>query len=306
MTGARPYEAALASARQELHDQVAANRCDVFNAYPMEDTVARLADSPLFSNYCHLTPGAEAIFAAVHERYGEPVLSLYSKALLIDLIARFTGETENHRYSPAIVTQFEANFRRIIDEIRNGARGYYQTQDDIFFKDLAICRQKLVPAGAEVFEPHSGFSRSVVKAGGVGQAVRFLAALAFDLVGHHPLYQYHTHLATMEDFSKEGFDRFYVRVAEMLELNPNVRGLFANSWFYDPILEDISPRLTYLRTVPETNGGRIFYVGPDDSGSALSKSPTRQRLAAEGRYHPKKFMIVWSRKALIAWARANR
>ena len=32
----------------------------------------------------------------------------------------------------------------------------------------------------------------------------------------------------------------------------NCRGMFGASWFYDPVLDDISPRLAYLRKIPRT------------------------------------------------------
>jgi hypothetical protein len=119
---------------------------------------------------------------------------------------------------------------------------------------------------------------------------------------NHPFYQYHTHLSTLEDFNPAGFDAFYIRVAELLKLNPDVRGLFVSSWFVDPVLEVISPHLAYLRTRPMQHGAKLFVVGPDDSGSAISKSATRRKLYEEGKYKPMACTLVWLRQQLIAWA----
>jgi len=42
--------------------------------------------------------------------------------------------------------------------------------------------------------------------------------------------------------------------------------MFGSSWFYDPLLADISPHLNYLRDVPMAGGAELFFVG---TGTAL-------------------------------------
>ena len=53
----------------------------------------------------------------------------------------------------------------------------------------------------------------------------------------------------MQEFSPEGWMRFYLRTAELLRRDPRVKGLIGTSWLYDPALADVSPHLAYLRTV---------------------------------------------------------
>jgi hypothetical protein len=93
-------------------------------------------------------------------------------------------------------------------------------------------------------------------------------------------------------------------VGELLKINQEVKGYFATSWFYDPELEKISPRLTYLRDVITENGGKLFVKGssPRTIRDATFKSPTRRKLYEEGKYLPTDYLIVWPRKQLIEWA----
>jgi len=88
----------------------------------------------------------------------------------------------------------------------------------------------------------------------------------------------------------------------MMKKNPYIKGICNESWFYDPQLAGISPRLMYLQTIPLQNGAKRFYLGLRDPSDAIAKSKTRENLYKEGRYTPKSFMIIWPRKEFLQWA----
>jgi hypothetical protein len=92
-------------------------------------------------------------------------------------------------------------------------------------------------------------------------------------------------------------------MAEMLEFNPHIKGVSGGSWFYDPEIENVSPRLAYLRQRPQQRGAYVFYSHVDIDGGALSKSQTRRDLYDQGKYLPKAYFIVWPRQKVIAWSR---
>ena len=81
--------------------------------------------------------------------------------------------------------------------------------------------------------------------------------------------------------------------------------MFGASWFYDPVLATVSPRLGYLRDVPLNGGAKLFFVekGGAALANSLSTSPTRRKLYEEGKYVPTTYMMAWGRKAQSAWAR---
>ena len=252
--------------------------------------------------YHFVPPGVQRMWQRIAEAHGDDVLAIFNQLLLLMLIDDFDVRIRTRRYPQSIVDQFHLNFRRIISDIASSGSDAYRLRNDRFMKDLAICRQTLIPAGAEVLEEYSGIPRSTLFTGGPAQFASFLMFLVSHGGGRLPFYQYHTHLSTLEEFNPAGFDAFYLRVADLLKLNPEHRGLIATSWFLDPVLERISPRLAYLRTRPMQHGAKLFVVGPDPDGSAICKSATRRKLYEEGEYKPMAYRIVWPRSQLIAWA----
>ena len=151
-------------------------------------------------------------------------------------------------------------------------------------------------------------SRRFLLKAGPYQFIKGWTFLLFDLHGHKPLYQMHTENSDpdlMADFNEEGWTRFYIRVSELLELNAPVKGIFGESWFFDPALENISPRLNYLRKLPCENGGQLFRVCSNIHSirNATLKSPTRSALYQEGRYMPTDYLLIWPRNRLIGWAK---
>jgi hypothetical protein len=88
---------------------------------------------------------------------------------------------------------------------------------------------------------------------------------------------------------------------------PQLLGMFGASWFYDPVLDDISPRLAYLRKIPQDGGAHVLYVstGGDHIDNATSTSPSRRKLYEEGKYMPKSYMLAWGKREQIDWAKRN-
>jgi len=95
----------------------------------------------------------------------------------------------------------------------------------------------------------------------------------------------------------------------LLKIDPHIKGIHSAPWFADPKIEEISPRLRWVRqTIVGKNGPSMFYVGTSENciKDATFKSPTRRRLYNEGLYMPAKYLYVWPRNRLIKWADANR
>lgn len=115
----------------------------------------------------------------------------------------------------------------------------------MFLKDLGVARRKLVPCGAQLVDVRSGLSRRTTFAGGPKQVVMFPLFVARQLGAFKPLYQLHMDLRLMLDFSAAGWERCFRRVAQLLTNDPEVRGVFGGSWWFDPQLASVSPRLSF-------------------------------------------------------------
>lgn len=285
----------------ELLDQLFKNHTTLLNWQVPNDVIAVFDKTSSEAPYNYIPDEVSNLWSLTEHNREKISFGLLSRVIMLELILNFENRTQHINYTDNIIKCFEATFTRILNSIEDLTYAAYNSVNDIFLKDLALCRQQVFPAGGLVVEPRSGFSRSLMFRGGLGQFMKFISFL-FEIGGNWPLFQTHMHLSELGYFNPEGRKNGYLRIAEMLSINPEIKGMFAGSWYFDPALETVSPRLAYLRKQPQDNGARIFYSGVDEVGGALSKSSTRQRLYKEGKYMPKSYVLIWPRKKMIEWA----
>jgi hypothetical protein len=232
----------------------------------------------------------------------------YNRGVLLELIASFSLNDAIYSLPPSITALYGREISRILHQIDSAEDGFFAIANDGFLKDLAILSHRLIPIGAEYAQGEAGIPRSLLFSVGPKQFFKLLWLIVVRCGGRQPFFALHAHTLALDDFNPEGWIASYHRLADLLELNPEVRGWMSASWFLDPALESISPRLAHLRKVPLENGAGLLFVcrHPDGRSGALSKSPTRRRLFADGCYVPATYMRVWPRKAVIAWSRRTR
>jgi len=97
--------------------------------------------------------------------------------------------------------------------------------------------------------------------------------------------------------------RSYFRMAEAMRQQPDIRGFAACSWFRSPATHAVSPHLSWLSRVFVENGGLVVDAGYEhpDCG-VLTTSSTRRRLYDEGRFRPRRGLVMWPRAAMLRWA----
>ncbi|MBX9605145.1 MAG: hypothetical protein K2Y51_02920 [Gammaproteobacteria bacterium] len=279
-----------------------AAHAEAFTTFHPAQAVAMLDAQGEHGAYYDFPESLRVAWQAVGTRHGVRGFRALQGATMLRLIGDFERRAAGRDYTPAILERFAFSFNRIMTALENPSFTAYDIGGDLLYKDLALCAQKMYPAGAQVVEPASAFHRALLYRGGPRQ---FFACALFLLRtgGNFPWYQIHTHLLEREEFTPERWDDCYARIAGMLVRHPHVRGMWGGSWFYDPALETVSPRLAYLRTRPEQNGARVFYSNPDPHGGALATSETRRAMYERGEYLPKAYALLWPRAALIDWAR---
>lgn len=232
----------------------------------------------------------------------------FNRYVLLHYISCFSLEQSRYRLPHSIKALYVGQIERILRQIESFEDGFFDIANDGFLKDLAILTHRLIPVGAEFAEGGAGIPRRLIIAGGPKQMLAALWLLLFRCHGFAPFFALHAHTLSLEDFNVGGWSRTYHRLAELLDLNPQMKGWLSASWFLDPALETISPHLVHLREVPTENGAALLFVNKDREGrsGALSRSATRRRLFAQGTYIPAIYMRIWPRKALIAWSRGHR
>ena len=238
---------------------------------------------------------------------GSPDEARILRAVLSNLLNNFTLERAPLSIPGSICNLYERELDRIKLVVDAGNQSSLRFSLDVRQKDIAILTFRLIPVGAEFAEPWSSIWKEKVL---ISRASQFFKSANFFILkknGFWPYLQLHMHQESHMDFHQEGWTRTYMRLAELLENNPGHRGWFSSSWLIDPALEHISPHLSYLRTVPENNGGAIFYIEDDPMGKtgALLTSKTRRRQFELGLYRPRIYLRVWPRSSSIAWWKAR-
>jgi hypothetical protein len=179
--------------------------------------------------------------------------------------------------------------------------------DDVFRKDISICLLLAFPCVAQVIEESGGVPRSAVLSGSAAQAVRLLGNFAVSGWRRRPYLEMHTHTPMLDGFNPAGWDRCCRMAADLLRRRTDCLGLLSGSWYFDPAVAVISPRLAYVAGVPLAGGAFRARLGAsaEDTELATAASVTRRQLVADGHYTPTRWLLVWPRASLLAWADAS-
>jgi hypothetical protein len=112
--------------------------------------------------------------------------------------------------------------------------------------------------------------------------------------GYRPWFECHWDRRLLAFFTATEYDRFYCRVADLLESHPQAKGLLTSSWWFDPAVATISPALAFLSATPMANGAHRLRVGvhPVATKDALRFARDRSVLHAAGRYQPCVYMLA--------------
>jgi len=233
-------------------------------------------------------------------------LDLYHRLVLLRLISNAKGKLENRKLPMVTKSAYSEYFKKIVDDIDSykNATGFYLFPNDAFKKDLGICRLNLIPAGHALLEIRNLPKRFLLK-GGIKQFIQGVLFIVFELGGFHPLLERHLDSRpdsiSLQKFNPEGRKGFYLITAEILRMNPEIKGTFNTCWYFDPKIKEISPKLTYIRELDKQFGGKYFFMGTNEQciNDATFKSPTRRKLFQEGKYLPTNYLLIVPRGKLI-------
>jgi hypothetical protein len=224
--------------------------------------------------------------------------------VLVYLITDFENRIRGLRVPNSILSLLAVCFQRILTQLENAEKHFYLHSNDLFRKDLALCRLKLLPCGSELVDVYSGVPRGTLFRDDFRQFVRCMSFFVLKGSGFRPWYESHWDRRLIRSFTPQGYDQCYLRIAELLELNPEIKGMMGSSWWFDPTLEAISPNLSFLRKVPLDNGAQLFRVGTSAAATqdAVYLSAERSRLYDSGSYLPTIYLLAWTRKDMLEWA----
>ncbi|MFV1973377.1 MAG: hypothetical protein ACC648_06615, partial [Thiohalobacterales bacterium] len=230
-----------------LREQITYSYPDLLSRYPVVEYVHTLDSPDPLQGYGYASSLTRKWCSEIEALGGSSALENYHKLVLVHLITGFENRIKGLRVPNSILTLLAVSFQRILAQLENTENNFYLHSNELFRKDLALCRLKLLPCGSELVDVYSGVPRSILLRSNLQQ---FVYCTRFFLVkgsGFRPWYESHWDRRLIRSFTPQDYDQCYLRVAELLELNPEIKGMMGSSWWFDPALESISPNLSFLR-----------------------------------------------------------
>lgn len=293
--------------KAQLIKELESTRSDILNKFPVSDYLSDVKSHLAYGRLSHSRRkrAPKGIFKRITSEYDVPVVSLYLKLALSCAIGESLEHLKEKNLPSDIVHLYHEWFERVLDEISTQPDGYYHHGCYSYVMDLMVCTLRDIPVGGAWLVEITRVGLRPFIDGNLGQCVAYLKFLVLEAGGFAPFCSIHTVPRFLSRFNKEEMDLSYKRIAEMMELHPNIKGVYRRSWFLDPKLDDISPELSYLREVPEQNGAKVFYAGSKerDIKYATSMSMLRKKLYAQGKYLPTGYAYVWPRKEFLEWVK---
>jgi len=305
----KQYSNRLYDIEHHILDTIKARSHSLIKQYPMHEYLRLLDNQPNVFDYHDITNEVKKYCREITQHADENTLCLYHKVLLIRSIQNSRKKLFFLELPNKIKSLYLKQFEKIIEQMSTNEESFYRYSNGRFCKDLALCRLRMIPAGAVLLE-QGRLSRRFLLKKGLSQFAKGMTFIIRELKACGPFYQGHFDTRPgsicLSEFNPEGWKQTFRRVAELLKMKPHIKGFFGNGWFHDPKLEIISPKLKFINEmmVYQNNGGKLFYNGIDQRSieDATLKSPTRRKLYEEGLYMPANYLFIWPRHKLISWA----
>lgn len=292
--------------KDQLKKELESASGDILNEFPIADYLRLAKDHLGYSRLSYLRELRipKRIISRMNSKYDVSIINLYLKFALISSISDSLERLKHKKLPDEIIRFYHVWFENVLGDFSVQPNSYYHHDCSSFFMDIKICTLKYIPVGGawEVEVSRVGFRPFI--AGGLGQCLEYMKCLTFKTSGFTQFYVIHTVSRYISRFNKEEMDSSYRRIATLLKLNPQIKGIYRRSWFLDPNLEQVSPELLYLRQVPQQNGARFFDAGSKkrDIELALAMSPLRKKLYSQGKYLPTGYAYIWLRKDILEWS----
>lgn len=253
--------------------------------------------------YDHVPPAAVELIEAIEATAGPEMVEIYHRLVLLNLIQTFETRAADVQLPPDIHEHAVDFLLRLIQRLQKPKRGQYRLDKDYFLKDLSVARLKLWPCGAELVDIASGIPRRMLLEAGKGRFLKALGQIKFQCGGFKPFFETHFDARMSAGFSAEGYRSLYLTIAQMLENDAKIKGMYSCSWWHDPALARISPNLGFLNAIAVEGGAKLYPMGTNDQiiaqATRLSKERTQQVRA--GTYRPTRYLMVWARRDLLRW-----
>jgi len=294
----------------QLQKELAVINKDIISRFPLSDYLNIIKPRKGFGRllYFQRTRKLKRAYDQIKSQYGTHALSLYLKSALCCFISDSLERLKHKKLPDEIKNLYHEWFEWVLEDFSKRPDDYYSHRCQSFVLDVLVCSLRTIPIGGAWIIEIRGVGLRPFFSGDVGQFFSYLFFIIFKARGFSPYVTTHTAARTLRHFNEHQMNSAYLRIAELMKMNPRIKGLYRRSWFLDPKLEDISPKLGYLRKVPLQNGAKLFAAGStkQDIKYALAVSRTRRRLHKEGKYLPTGHAFIWPRKEFLLFVEKDR
>lgn len=276
---------------------------DVLNAFPPDDVLVAIVsvDEPIL--YHELPEMVFSTVEAVAKRYGALASGRYRKYLVLRAIGNLDLYLERLRLPDSICDLYPGTLSFMLEGAFTTDDEAYLASREAFLREIRLATASSLPCGALIVDTLSRLPERIYRYNGIWQNLKCLWFVYSKLGGMAPIYRRHVELRGVASFDEASVDEAYLRIADLMRLNPHIRGLSAGGWLYDPQLETVSPHLAYQRRRPVENGAYLRYDGPEEHlERAIATSKTRSALYEKGEYVPMSYTFIWPRRDLLRWA----
>lgn len=300
---------ALHKRRLAFEERLAAAGIDLEGALAVDVYIDRFDDLPASTPYNDVPSAIEDMCNAIVALGGEEALDVYHRLVLLELMGRFDQRASRYGLPSWLEGSVKACFQSIMRDVQKPRPRRFLLSKRDFLLDLGICRGKLWPCGAELVESGCSLNlRWLLQKREMAQSIRALMHVGFSVRGTTPVLASHFDKRRPEAFSPEGYRQLYLTIARLLREMPDHLGFLSSSWWHDPAVGRISPKLSFLNSLPLSGGARIYRIGTDETAvsTALRLSKERKEAYRKGIYHPTYYHLIWARRRLLNWADAQK
>jgi hypothetical protein len=249
-------------------------------------------------------PSSHARILGLKQESGAPSEGdSFERELLEKASAEASSRLSSLRVDESVKTFFRKDFA---DFARPSSRPRFLAGTYGFAAACKIATLRRFPAGPMDWEM-GGFPRSwLLKPSGLDR-LRALWFLSTKTRGFAPMFFLHVaspprnRLLVLE---KE-VDGMFQRIVHSLELQPEVKGILASAWFFDPRAVKENPHLEFLNR-PFRDGGLVVMMDPaDPTSGVLDRNRERKDRFERGELGYRIGAAIWPRAAAIEWLRSQ-
>jgi len=262
-------------------------------------------------SYCVFSEAMQRWLANLSDKFSTSTVNKIHQLELVTLMQGSLAEIEKAdqetKLPSRIITSVHAWFEYLTKEILSETY-VADIANDLFKKDLSISALNLWPSSSICHYERMTLPRRFIVADGMKQLLAGTRMLLWTLKNNRCLYETHNEdRRTNPHFLEQGWRELYQEMAERLEGEPHIAGVFAASWFWDPRIAEISPKFAYLRALPESGGASFYFLREDNTSNHVAlQNKKRKRLYDEGKYIPSSYVMIWPRSALLQWANSTQ